>query len=56
MYITHGTKFFRDDRESKASDFQAGERVTVEASRDARLNMLAVRVTAAKPGRARPPQ
>ncbi len=49
MFITGKTKFYRDDRESKAADFQNGEKVTVEASRDARMNLLAVRVTAVKP-------
>jgi hypothetical protein len=44
MYITGSTKFFRDDKAAKASDFHAGDNVTVDASRDARLNMLAVRV------------
>jgi hypothetical protein len=44
MYITGSTKFFRDDKPAKASDFHAGENVTVDASRDARLNLLAVRV------------
>jgi len=44
MYITGSTKFFRDDKPAKVSDFHAGENVTVDASRDARLNLLAVRV------------
>jgi hypothetical protein len=46
MYITGSTKFVRDDKPAKASDFQPGENVTVDASRDARLNLLAVRVAA----------
>jgi hypothetical protein len=46
MYITNSTKFFRDDKPAKASDFHIGDNVTVDASRDARLNMLAVRVAA----------
>lgn len=49
MYITGSTKFFRDDKEVKAADFHPDEKVTVEASRDARLNLLAVRVIAVKP-------
>jgi hypothetical protein len=48
LYITHTTKFIRDDKPAKASDFQSDEPVTVEASRDARLNLLAVRVEAVK--------
>jgi hypothetical protein len=44
MYITGSTKFIRDDKPAKASDFQVDDKVTVDASRDARLNLLAVRV------------
>lgn len=47
MYITGSTKFFRDDKPVKVSDFQVDDRVTVDASRDARLNLLAVRVATA---------
>ena len=56
MYITGSTKFFRDDKPAKASDFHPGENVTVDASRDARLNLLAVRI-ATVPAKApeRPP-
>jgi hypothetical protein len=53
MYITGSTKFFRDDKPAKASDFHAGENVTVDASRDARLNLLAVRVATVP---AKPPE
>jgi hypothetical protein len=49
MYITGATKFFRDDKQVKASDFHPDEHVTAEASRDLRMNLLAVRVTATKP-------
>lgn len=49
MYITGATKFIRDDRPAKLSDFHSGENVIVDASRDTRLNLLAVRVTAAPP-------
>jgi hypothetical protein len=52
MYITGSTKFFRDDKPAKASDFHSGDNVTVDASRDARLNMLAVRVANVPPARA----
>jgi hypothetical protein len=44
MYVTGSTKFFRDGKPARASDFHPDEHVTVEASRDARLNMMAVRV------------
>lgn len=43
--ITGSTKFIRDDKPAKASDFHQGESITVDASRDARLNLRAVRVT-----------
>jgi hypothetical protein len=51
MYITGSTKFIRDDKPSKASDFHPGDNITVDASRDARLNLLAVRVEAVPPKR-----
>jgi hypothetical protein len=44
MYITGSTKFVRDGKPAKASDFEIDEPVTVETSRDARMNLLAVRV------------
>jgi hypothetical protein len=46
MYLTGATKFFRDDRPAKVSDFHQGEPVSVDVSRDNRLNMLALRVIA----------
>jgi hypothetical protein len=49
MFITGSTKFMRDDKAAKAADFHAGENVTVDASRDARMNLLAVRVTPTPP-------
>jgi hypothetical protein len=49
MDITGSTKFFRDDKPAKASDFHQGESVTVDASRDARLNLRAVRVATVPP-------
>jgi hypothetical protein len=48
IYITHTTKFIRDGQPVKVSDFQSDEQVTVEASRDASLSLLAVRVEAVK--------
>jgi hypothetical protein len=44
MFITGGTKFVRDGKPAKASDFAIDEAVTVEASRDNLMNLLAVRV------------
>ncbi len=51
MYITGATKFFRDDKQVKATDFRSGDPIDVDASRDARMNLLAVRVTPAKPAK-----
>ncbi|HYA16356.1 MAG TPA: hypothetical protein VEF06_02765 [Bryobacteraceae bacterium] len=49
MYVTGSTKFFRDDKPAKPGDFHTDERVAVDASRDARMNLLAVRVTTVQP-------
>lgn len=49
MYITGATKYFRDDKPAKVTDFHQGDSVTVDVSRDNRLNLLAVRVTAVPP-------
>ena len=49
MYITGSTKFFRDDKAAKVSEFHSDEKVTVDTSRDARMNLIAVRVELAKP-------
>jgi hypothetical protein len=49
MYITGSTKFFRDDKPAKAADFHSDEKVTVDTSRDARMNLIAVRVEWVKP-------
>lgn len=49
MYITGSTKFFRDDKAAKAGDFKTDERVSVDASRDQRMNLLAVRVAKVEP-------
>ena len=48
MYVTHSTKFFRDGKRAKLSDFQNGDHVNVDAERDVRMNLLAVRVEAVK--------
>lgn len=49
MYITGSTKFFRDDKPAKVTEFHSGDPVTVDVSRDARMNLLAVRVAEAAP-------
>jgi hypothetical protein len=48
MYVTHSTKYFRDGKPAKLGDFQSGDRVNVDAERDVRMNLLAVRVEAVK--------
>ena len=49
MFVTGSTKFIRDGKPSKASQFHDGDSVTVDAERDARMNLVAVRVEAVKP-------
>ena len=49
MYLTHGTKFVRDGKNVKAAEFHEGDPVTAEATRDVRMNLLAVRVETRKP-------
>lgn len=44
MFITSSTKFVHDGKPAKASDFVADEGVTVDAARDAHMNLLAVKV------------
>src|SRR5271165_1227961 len=41
MFLTGSTKFIRDGKPAKATDFHAEDNVTVDASRDARMNLLA---------------
>jgi hypothetical protein len=54
MFITGSTKFIRDGKPSKASAFHDGDPVTVDAERDVRMNMVAVRVEAIKPAAKKP--
>lgn len=44
MYLTHSTKFIRDGKAVKVSEFHDGDKVVADATRDARLNLLAVRI------------
>jgi len=48
MYLTHSTKFIRDGKPARAADFHEGDKVTAEATRDARMNLLAVRIESRK--------
>ena len=49
MYLTHGTKFVRDGKNVKASEFHDGDKVVADATRDARMNLLAVKIENRKP-------
>lgn len=44
MFITGSTKFVHDGKPAKVSDFEVDETVTVDASRDAHMNLLAVKI------------
>ena len=54
MYVTRGTKFVRDGRSARPAAFHDGDKVTVEAERDVRLNLIAVKIEAAKPNVPKP--
>jgi hypothetical protein len=49
MFVTGSTKFIRDGRKSKASEFHDGDYVTVDAERDLRMNLVALRVELTPP-------
>ena len=49
MFVTGSTKFIRDGRPAKSSQFHDGDPVSVDAERDVRMNLVAVRVEAVKP-------
>jgi hypothetical protein len=51
MFITRGTRFIRDGKPARPSDFHLGDKVSVDAERDVRMNMLAVRVEAPPDGK-----
>jgi len=53
MFTTSSTKYIREGKPSKASQFHDGDRVTVDAERDMRMNLVALRVEAVPP---RPPK
>ena len=49
MYLTHSTKFIRDGKPAHASDFESGDLVTADTMRDARFNLLAVKIELVRP-------
>jgi hypothetical protein len=49
MFVIGSTKFIRDGKPSKASQFHDGDRISVDAERDARMNLVALRVEAVPP-------
>jgi hypothetical protein len=49
MFVIGSTKFIRDGKTVKSSEFHDGDPVTVDAERDARMNLVALKVEAAKP-------
>jgi hypothetical protein len=56
MYRTRGTKYVRGGKPAKATEFHEGDKITVDAERDARMNLLAVKIEAAKPEAAPKPK
>ena len=55
MFVTSSTKFIRDGKRSKSSQFHDGDAVTVDAERDIRMNLVALRVVAVKPRASKQP-
>lgn len=56
LFVTGATKYIRDGKPSKLSALHDGDPVTVDAERDALMNMVALRVEVAKPKPAKPPE
>lgn len=54
LFVTHSTKFIRDGKPSKESQFHDGDAVSVDAERDLRMNMVALRVEAVPPKSSKP--
>ena len=48
MFVLGSTKFIRDGKSVKSSEFHEGDPVSVDAERDARMNLVALRVEKAK--------
>ena len=55
MYITHNTKFVLDGKNVKPTAFHDGDKVLADATRDARMNMLAVKIENKKSDDAKKP-
>jgi hypothetical protein len=55
MFVTGVTKFIREGKKSKASEFHDGDAVTVDAERDLRMNLVALRVEMVPPKAPKPP-
>ena len=55
MFLTNSTKFVRDGKPSKSSQFHDGDSVSVDAERDVRMNLVALRVEAVRATPAKPP-
>jgi hypothetical protein len=49
VFVTGSTKFIRDGKPSHAAAFHDGDTISVDAKRDARMNLVALRVEAVKP-------
>ena len=49
MFVIGSTKFIRDGKTVKPDEFHIGDPVSVDAERDVRMNLVAVKVEAAKP-------
>jgi hypothetical protein len=49
MFVIGSTKFIRDGKSVKSETFHDGDAVSVDADRDARMNLVALRVEAKKP-------
>jgi hypothetical protein len=54
MFVIGSTKFIRDGKTVKSDSFHIGDPVSVDAERDARMNLVALKVEAAKPAAAKP--
>lgn len=49
MFVVSSTKFVKDGKKVKASEFQDGDPVSVDAERDVRMNLVALKVEETKP-------
>jgi hypothetical protein len=49
MFVIGSTKFIRDGKTVKSDDFHIGDPVSVDAERDVRMNLVALKVEAVKP-------